>query len=110
MQLVRFPKGPIVGLINVAGSVRVEQAIFEDLILIRRLPRGLDSKRGGSRLDRRSMNSVHAVQERDSTPTKRKSSSEPTRVWNVFAEFRGENREMRHAGGADVFVSQVQRF
>jgi hypothetical protein len=57
-----------------------------------------------------SVNTLLAVQEGNPIAAKRESRLQTANVWDVLAELSGKDREVRHARGADILVSQVPRF
>jgi hypothetical protein len=105
---VRSAEGSVVGLIYGACAVGIEEAVREDLVVIGRVGRGLDRKRRRSALDTGTIDAATAVKERHARTAEGETACQSADVGNVLAELSGEDRDVRHARGADVLVSQFQ--
>src|SRR5205809_4210013 len=105
-KLVSSPKCTVVGLVDVAGSVRIEESVGRYCLRIRRVGGSLDRQRGRPALRRCAIDPLLPVQERDASATERKALTQRAYVWNLRTPLGLEHREMRHARGADIFVSQ----
>jgi hypothetical protein len=57
-----------------------------------------------------SVDAFLAIQERNPSAAERETALKSTYVRDVLTELGGKDRQVRHARGADVLVSQVRRF
>jgi hypothetical protein len=90
LELVRRPQRAVVRLVDVAGAVCVEEAVLDGLVVVRRVRRGLNGERSRTSLDRRPIDPLLAVEERNALPTEGEAVRERTGVRNVLAELSDE--------------------
>ena len=89
--MVRRSKRAVVGLIDFACAIRVQEPIGDDLVVIRRSRRRLDRERRGAALNSGAVDPFLVVEEWDALSTEREAAGEATDVRNVLAELGDED-------------------
>ena len=95
-------------MVVAARPVRVEEAVGDRLVVVRRFPRGLDREHCRPGLRRRAENALLAVEKRDAPAAVREPAVEPALVRNVVAELRAQHVERRKAGRAQDLVTHLR--
>ena len=111
MEIVGGAKGAIVGLVDITRAVRVEEAVGDNFVVVRRLRRSLDRERRGSRLNGSSRDALRWF--RNGTRRPRKGNplaSAPTYgMSSPNSATRSERRAMQAVGRPHLATREILR-